>query len=148
MQQSDVEKVTAAQKRYGMLERVLDKMRLPGLLLGAAAGVALVAFGLAPLLALTTQGVWMCGTLAAVAGGGVTFGYIDKFCDRFGARNLALSYMMTGHHLDRVHEEFKQTLPLKDDAKKAFIRAITEGIKEKLHIRKPLTLKKAPQANL
>ncbi|MEZ0224775.1 MAG: hypothetical protein ACAH83_09500 [Alphaproteobacteria bacterium] len=131
--------------RYARYERILDACRLPGLLLGAAVGVGLVAFGLAPLLGLAAQGIWMCGTLAAVAGGGVTFGYIDKYADRFGLRNLALGGMKTERHMVRVEKQWKDSLPLSGTATKAFIKAITEGIRDKLHIGKPLTLKRTPQ---
>ena len=133
--------------RYAHYERILDACRLPGLLLGAAAGVGLVAFGLAPLLGLTAQGIWMCGTLAAVAGGGVTFGTIDKYADRFGLRNMALGGMKMERHMVRVEKQWKDSLPLSRTATKAFIKAITEGICEKLHIRKPLSLvRKPPQS--
>ena len=144
MDQAALDKINSASARYAALERVLDKCRLPGMLLGAAAGVALVAFVAAPLMGLTLAGIAMGGTLAAVIGGGTAFGFIDKYCDRFGLRNLALAGMKAGHHMERVEHEFRQSLPLKDEAKKAFIRALTDGIAEKLHIRKPLQLQRKP----
>jgi hypothetical protein len=52
MEPGDLDKINAAHQRYALFERVLDRCRLPGALLGAAAGVALVVFAAAPVLGL------------------------------------------------------------------------------------------------
>lgn len=144
MNQSELDKIQSTCKRYTALGDFLGKCRLPGLLLGAAAGVALVAFVAAPVMGLALQGIVMGGTFAAVVGGGTAFGFVDKYASRFGERGMILSLGVARHQLGRVEEDFKKSLPLKDDAKKAFIMALTDGIKEKLHIGKPLQLKSAP----
>jgi hypothetical protein len=132
--------------RYARLEKVLRASTLPGMLLGAAVGIGLVTFGLAPLFGMATQGIVMCSMLAAVAGGGVAGGTINKYADRFGLRTLALSGLGAERGILRAEKQWKDSLPLNGTATSAFIKALTEGIREKLHISKPLTFKKANQA--
>lgn len=145
MPDQDLEKTRA---RLARRERILDRLRLPLTLLGGGAcvGLAVVAGGA---LGLTLQGIAMWSVLAGVVGSGTAFGFADKYACKWGERALALSMSQGIRHINRVEHEFKQTLPLKGEAAKAFIKALTEGICEKLHIRKPLSLvRKPPQANL
>jgi hypothetical protein len=128
---------------YARRERLLETLRMP-LTLAATAGGAGLALAVAPVLGLAVMGKVSMAAFAALGGGGTTFGVIDKYSNRYGLRALALSGMAATRHVARVEEEYRQSLPLKDDAKKAFIKALTDGIRERLHIRRPLQLKKSP----
>ena len=122
-------------------ERLLDALRLPLTLVGAALGAA-ATIALAPVLGLTV-GATVIGAIAVGAVSAVTsFGFVDKYASRYGLRALAVSGMETMRALGQAEEQIKQAMPLKDHAKKAFIEALTDGIRDKLHIRKPLQLKK------
>ncbi len=135
--------IAVTQAEYARRERLLDRLRLPLTVAGAAIGVGL-ALAIAPVLGLAVMGKVSIATLAAFGGSGTAFGLVDNYSNRSGLRALALSGMAATRNLARMEEECRQSLPLKDEAKKAFIKALTEGLKDRLHIRKPLQLKKNP----
>ncbi|TAL32770.1 MAG: hypothetical protein EPN97_09755 [Alphaproteobacteria bacterium] len=137
-------KISSTHASMVFRERLLNKLCLPLTLLAGAAAVGLVAAA-STALACTLQGIIMCSVLAGVAGCGTAFGFIDKYSDRFGQRALALSMMQCQNNIARAEHGFKQSLPLKGSAVKAFIASLTEGLQERLHIGRPLTLKKKPQ---